>query len=122
MKQLMMLAALMISSFSFSQNPDKDIKSIEKDIKAVNDSFASMDKVAARLDSLNGEIKKSIDRQKARIDSAEIAQMAEHSANTWAQMSRDRRAEQKKKMWIYFGMAGLGIIVLIVGLRRKSKK
>ena len=61
----------------------------------------------------------------SRLDSerkAEINQMTERSVNAYAEYAREQRAKQKKKAIIYLSIGILGLVVLVVGLRRNARK
>ncbi|MEP6675516.1 MAG: hypothetical protein ABJA78_10180 [Ferruginibacter sp.] len=119
MRKILLIISICFAATISAQNLDTKIK-------ALKDSFISMDKQKASLDSLNNQLTKDIDRQSQAIDSAirakDMEHMNENSANYFASMSRERDKEQKRKMWLYFAMGGGGIIILIVGLMRKGKK
>lgn len=102
MPKLLLAVSLLFSSVVFSQD--------------------SIDAMMRRSDSLNKEMLKS----QAYVDSLrnkqEIDRMIERSANTWAQYQREQNAKKKKQAIMYIVFGAVGLVVLVIGLRRKGKK
>jgi hypothetical protein len=102
MSKLLLAVLLLISSVVFSQD--------------------SIDDMLRRSDSLNKEIIKSQAYSDSLRKKEDMDRMAERSADFFAQYQKDQNAKKKKQaiMYIAFGVAG--IVVLIIGLRRRVKK
>ena len=102
MSTFLLAVSLLISSVAFSQD--------------------STGVVLRQSDSLNEEIRKSQDYADSLRRKEDMDRMANNSINYFAELQRQRNARQKRQAILYITMGVLFLIVLIVGLRRKTKR
>jgi len=101
MYKFLLAAALLISSFSFSQD-------------TTNDSLrqpGSIDKITDQRQSYEDSMRK-----------ADIDRMTRRSADFFVQYQKQQREKQKRQAILYIALGVFFLIVLIFGLRRRMKK
>jgi hypothetical protein len=68
------------------------------------------------------QVSDSLQEEKSKREAAEdIKRLSEQSAGQFAQLSKERRAKEKRNAMIRIGIGVAFFILLIVGLRRRQK-
>ncbi|SRR5258705_8968549 len=102
MSRLLMILLLFISSVSFSQDP--------------------VDTMLRRSDSLRGEIRKSEAYTDSMRRKEDIDRMTSNSVNAFVRYQKEQKEKERKKAILYIGLGVFFLVVLVVGLRRRTKK
>ena len=102
MSKLLLAISLLISSLVFSQD--------------------SLNDILRRSDSLNKESIKSQAYADSLRQKEEMDRMSRNSVDYFVNYQKEQNAKKKKQAIMYIAFGVVGIVVLIIGLRRKAKK
>lgn len=117
MKKILIAACLLVGMVTSAQKTD--MQQLSEQIKK---SAAEAREQRMKTDSLSKSISEMITRQSDSIQKAQIQRDAERSGQMMLQWHNERVAQQKKKMFMYFGLGAFFFAVLIVSLLRKRKQ
>ena len=112
MQKFLLFLLLFLSVNVFSQSGDSTVGRIRPKL-IINDT------VLNKLKQLDDSVAE-VARKKAEAE--DIERMTQNSANAFAQLSKERRAKEKRGAIIRIGIGVAMFIVLIIGLRRRRVK